>query len=204
VLELRRKDYSVESKHLPNIVTGETRLRTLPKKKPHPKVTGIEIRKILAPTDLSSTSRAGVRYALNAAKAFDAEVLIYHVVTVADIVAFGRSRKKGDRVAAHFHSLIETSDMRLQDFIKHNFGADLGSVKLKRKVEMGTPKRNIVETAKSAGIDLIVLASSGKGRLARMLFGSVTEEVLRGVTCPVMTIPSEFAITLHDDLDKVA
>jgi nucleotide-binding universal stress UspA family protein len=37
--------------------------------------------KILAPTDLSELSRAGVRYALNKAKDYGTEVIIYHVVT---------------------------------------------------------------------------------------------------------------------------
>ncbi|HEX7227695.1 MAG TPA: universal stress protein, partial [Candidatus Binatia bacterium] len=40
---------------------------------------GSMIKKILAPTDLSKFSRAGVRYALNKARASGAEVIIYHV-----------------------------------------------------------------------------------------------------------------------------
>ena len=42
------------------------------------------IKKILAPTDLSNFSRAGVRYALNKARASSAEVIIYHVFKVED------------------------------------------------------------------------------------------------------------------------
>ncbi len=39
-----------------------------------------KIKKILAPTDLSELSQAGVHYALNLAKAVGAEVTVYHVV----------------------------------------------------------------------------------------------------------------------------
>ena len=39
-----------------------------------------EIKKILAPTDLSDLSAAGIRYALRLAEAIEAEVTIYHVV----------------------------------------------------------------------------------------------------------------------------
>lgn len=39
-----------------------------------------KVKKILAPTDLSELSRAGVRYALEHAASTDTEVIIYHVV----------------------------------------------------------------------------------------------------------------------------
>ena len=44
------------------------------------------IKKILAPTDLSELSRAGVRYALNKAKDHGAKVIIYHVVTADEML----------------------------------------------------------------------------------------------------------------------
>ena len=53
------------------------------------------IKKILAPTDLSSFSRAGVRYALNKARASGAEVIIYHVFKVEDL------RHLGERLTDH-------------------------------------------------------------------------------------------------------
>ena len=43
------------------------------------------IRKILAPTDLSTLSKMGVRFALTTAKHFDAAVSIYHVVDADEI-----------------------------------------------------------------------------------------------------------------------
>ena len=39
-----------------------------------------KIKKILAPTDLSELSRAGVRYALETAAASGSEVILYNVV----------------------------------------------------------------------------------------------------------------------------
>jgi nucleotide-binding universal stress UspA family protein len=53
------------------------------------------IRKILAPTDLSELSRAGVRYALNKARDLGAEVIIYHVVTTDEMLKLGE-RLRGD------------------------------------------------------------------------------------------------------------
>jgi hypothetical protein len=43
-----------------------------------------KIRKILAPTDFSELSQVGVRYALEMAKSLGAEVIISHVVGIAE------------------------------------------------------------------------------------------------------------------------
>jgi nucleotide-binding universal stress UspA family protein len=49
-----------------------------------------QIKKILASTDLSELSLVGVRYALNLAKAIEAEVLIYHVVDYETLTRYGQ------------------------------------------------------------------------------------------------------------------
>ena len=37
-------------------------------------------------------------------------------------------------------------------------------------------------------IDLIVLATSGRGRVARLMMGSVADMIVRSAPCPVLTI----------------
>jgi nucleotide-binding universal stress UspA family protein len=83
------------------------------------------IRKILAPTDLSKLSRLGVRSALAAAKRFNAEVTIYHVVNADEM------RKLGDRltgrsfVRSGFPNLLETYlhtyEVSLAQFVGQTF-----------------------------------------------------------------------------------
>ncbi|MBI2209946.1 MAG: universal stress protein [Deltaproteobacteria bacterium] len=55
-----------------------------------------KITKILAPTDLSELSEAGVRYALNLAKAVGAEVTVYNVVSSEELMRYGERMK--DRI----------------------------------------------------------------------------------------------------------
>ena len=45
-----------------------------------------KIQKILASTDLSLTSRVGVEHALKLGRIFQAEVLVYHVVSPDDLI----------------------------------------------------------------------------------------------------------------------
>jgi nucleotide-binding universal stress UspA family protein len=49
-----------------------------------------QIKKILAPTDLSELSKIGVRYALQLAKAIGAEVTVYHAVDYDTLTRYGQ------------------------------------------------------------------------------------------------------------------
>jgi nucleotide-binding universal stress UspA family protein len=150
------------------------------------------IRKILAPTDLSELSRVGVRCALITARELDAEVMIYHVVTGNDIANLGR-RKEETFVATDFSDFIAAYEMRLASFVERNFADVLTSVKVTQKVKFGTPEKTIVETAKTEGVDLIIMATHGRGGLSRIFLGSVTEQVIRNAPCMVVVIPPDLA-----------
>src|SRR5207244_11996854 len=151
------------------------------------------IKKILAPTDLSELSRAGVRYALNKARDHAAEVTIYHVVTVDEI------RKLSDRIKEHWlpagevsnllETHLETYRVNLARFVGQNFADLLRFVRVNERVELGSPDKNIVERAKTEGVDLIIMATHGRGGLSRTFLGSVTDQVIRNAPCPVLAIP---------------
>ena len=148
------------------------------------------IKRILAPTDLSELSEAGVRYALSGARELGAAVTVYYVVTRKSIVGLGRSRDEREFLASHFYSIVEAYEMLMKKFVDQRFGDIIGSVRVYFKVEVGTPERRIVQTAKSEGADLIVIATRGMGGLRRAILGSVTEQVIRNAPCPVVAVPS--------------
>jgi nucleotide-binding universal stress UspA family protein len=50
------------------------------------------------------------------------------------------------------------------------------------------PAKALVEAAERLGVDAIVIASHGRGGLARTLFGSVSEAVLRNARAPVFVV----------------
>ncbi len=201
---LKLKTKSVEGKRLPGTVGDGTHAQTLPMTKPHRVTAGINVKKILAPTDFSSASLAGVRYALNLAKELDAEVVIYNMIALQEIVAFARSAREDELAIMRSQGFGAACESQLRLFVKQNIASDLASVKVKYKVEIGTPETNIIEATKSEGADLIVMSSRGKSRFARMFLGSVTESVLRNAPCPVLAIPAEYANTMSDKLKKAA
>jgi nucleotide-binding universal stress UspA family protein len=158
---------------------------------------GIVIRKILAPTDLSELSQAGVRYALTAARDLDAEVTIYHVVAADELRKLGASFRERAFGASGLSNVLEnylhSYEVTLAQFVGQNFSDLLPLVRVDEKVELGSAYKNIVERAKAERADLIIMATRGRGGLSRMFLGSVTEQVIRTASCPVLAIPPYLA-----------
>ena len=160
------------------------------------------IRKILAPTDLSELSLAGVRHALNKARDQGAEVTIYHVVTIDEIRRLSYRLKHQLVRAGGFSNVLEAYlelfRANLARVMEQNFGDLLPFVKTDERVELGSPDKSIVELAKTEEMDLIIMATRGRGGLSRMLLGSVTEQVIRNAPCPVVAIPPNLAGVVAD------
>lgn len=55
-------------------------------------------------------------------------------------------------------------------------------------VRFGDPVGEIVTEAKSAGVDLIAMATHRRTGVRRLLAGSVAEQVERGTTVPVLLV----------------
>jgi nucleotide-binding universal stress UspA family protein len=73
----------------------------------------------------------------------------------------------------------------LQRFAKP--AADAGLETRVRLLE-GNATRSILEEARDAGADLIVLGTHGREGFERLVLGSVAEKVLRQAACPVLTV----------------
>jgi nucleotide-binding universal stress UspA family protein len=178
---------------IPTASTAARRMTMSRQAPPQSVVRPSSIKRILAPTDLSELSEAGVRYALTAARELGAAVTVFYVVTRKSIVGLDRTRDEREFLASRFYSIVEAYEMLLKKFVEQRFGDMIRSVKVDFRVEVGTPERRIVRTAKSQGADLIVIATRGMSGLRRVILGSVTEEVIRNAPCPVVAVPSTFA-----------
>lgn len=136
------------------------------------------LKKILAPTDFSDISAAGVRYACKLAKDTGAEIVVFNV----DVLDESNRVDKRE---------MEQHKKRLAEFVAEKIGdAGLG-LKMRQVVDAGQPFGAIVDCAEKEGVDLIVMSSHGRSGLSRMLIGSVTDKILRGSPCPILVVPME-------------
>ena len=59
------------------------------------------------------------------------------------------------------------------------------------RILLGCAPDQILKLADEEQVDLIVMGSHGRGRLGRMLMGSVAEQVMRHATCPVLIVKQQ-------------
>jgi nucleotide-binding universal stress UspA family protein len=55
-------------------------------------------------------------------------------------------------------------------------------------IVFGRGHREILRAAEAKPADLIVMGAQGRGGVGLALFGSTTQQVVRGATCPVLTV----------------
>jgi nucleotide-binding universal stress UspA family protein len=63
--------------------------------------------------------------------------------------------------------------------------------KVHTALRVGVPYREIVAAAKDEAADLVLLATHGRGKIHRLLVGSVADRVIRMAPCPVLTLREE-------------
>jgi nucleotide-binding universal stress UspA family protein len=147
-----------------------------------------KIKKILAPTDLSELSLAGVRYALNLARAVGAEVILYHAIEIEELM----HRTIPDML----DDVVKNSEKAITRFLKAQCSDLLPGLEVHAKAELGTPDVNIVDEARNENVDLIVISTHGRTGFSHILVGSVTERVVRHAPCPVLSIrPDSHKVT---------
>jgi universal stress protein A len=143
------------------------------------------IKRILVPIDLADPVSPALDFAIRLAQEHAAEVTLLHVVELFYLPAPGDMYGPGsnmERVFREFEHSARDRLTRLAARLKRPAG-------LRLLVRRGAAHRVIVETAKRLRADLIVMPTHGRTGWAHAILGSVAEKVVRGATCPVLTLP---------------
>ena len=129
--------------------------------------------RILVPTDFSRSSDAALGHARRLAASTGASLHVLHVV---DNV-FLRT------VLADPRNYEAAALWQLQQQFPDG---DPGAILVVERSE--APADEIARYARIHSIDLIVMGTHGRGRMANLLLGSVAEKVVRTAPCPVLTV----------------
>jgi nucleotide-binding universal stress UspA family protein len=139
--------------------------------------------RLLLPTDFSPASAKGEAQGARLAGSLDAVVIVLHVVQEPHM--YGGGRVKIADLLALRAARLAAAQRAVQSRITALRSRDL---RVRGVVRSGSADRQIVETARRQGCTMIVMATRGRGRVARWLLGSTTERVIRRAPCPVLTV----------------
>ncbi|SIS12417.1 universal stress protein [Natronorubrum thiooxidans] len=133
---------------------------------------------ILIPTDGSEHAEDAAETAIELATVHDATV---HVVCVADTGPLGDLRLPGDAASAE-----DAMRGRAQEHVDAVVGrAEAAGLDVTGTVLEGPPEHELLEYADDVGVDLVVMATRGRGGVQRMALGSVTDHIVRFGDIPV-------------------
>ena len=150
-----------------------------------------QTKKILAPTDLSDLSQAGMRVALEMAADRGAEVVVYNVLGYEEttVISGLEDWTPVDPAAVpRVEEMIAERKVQLRKYLEKNLADLLSKAKVRCEVGVGVAYQRIVEKAAAAGIDFIVMSTHGRTGFLHVLIGSVTEKVVRMAACPVLSV----------------
>ena len=142
----------------------------------------MQMRLMLAPTDFSALATQAVGCAFDLAQTFGATLLVLHVVEV-PLYPTGGFMPPG-MAAVLLGEWERQARMDLAEVLAERRD---GPVEVRRRVLIGRAARAIIEVA-AEHVDLIVMATHGRGGLSHFVLGSVAERVVRLAPCPVLTL----------------
>jgi nucleotide-binding universal stress UspA family protein len=163
----------------------------------------IAIKKVLVATDFSEEAESALNYGRAIARAFDATLLVLHVVE--DVFARTGATEplaSGSVIAELLTSLEQGAREQMNEIVREDDRRELHAEAI---VLTGLSAGvEIVRYAKDAGVDVIVMGTRGRGKIAALVMGSVAEKVVRLAPCPVLTVRHpEHEFIVPDALQRV-
>ncbi|HEX7118597.1 MAG TPA: universal stress protein [Longimicrobiales bacterium] len=173
-------------------VVRRTRLPVLlirPRRRPSRRLRLAAFRRVLLPLDGSALSERAIPAAVAIAGPVDAEFLLLRVVPplsvpkpwVAEYAVYLEPSDVAQRLEAA-EAYLDRIAGRLRDD---------GISTATRAIAHGQPALAILDEAERAGVDLVAMATHGRGGVARMVLGSVADTVRRRAPAPLLLVRPE-------------
>jgi nucleotide-binding universal stress UspA family protein len=140
--------------------------------------TRIQLSNILFATDFSTAADAAIPYASAIAKRFGAKLHVVHVrpISIGPLMVPGGNHGAAEAAKVDAENKTET------------ILAAFREIRPETLIAEGAVWPNIADVIDECEIDLIVLGTRGRSGVAKLLLGSVAEEIFRRARCPVLTV----------------
>jgi nucleotide-binding universal stress UspA family protein len=145
------------------------------------KNTRLSLRRILIPLDGSPLAEAIIEHSVHIGRIMDAE---YTLLRVVDPSVLGLSAQDENAGAA---TVAQPLKDRAQAYLERQ-AEELRAqgLQVDAAVMVGEPSACILDYARMHSIDLIAMATHGRGGFSLLLLGSVADKVLRGSSLPLL------------------
>jgi len=142
------------------------------------------VNKVLCPVDFSDASVRAMNNAIMLASKLNAGLLVMHVYAKIDIQSprLQVNNEEENRI------LLQEKKKELAAFMQK---FDLSAIRHEILLEEGHPDKGILEVIRRQEVDLLVMGTTGRTGLSRILMGSITEKVTREVPCSFITTKSQ-------------
>ena len=141
----------------------------------------VQFKKILCATDFSDFSNHTISYGVALAKEFEAKLFVSHVIDLSSVAIYGEFQL--DPVGQQ-NRIMEDADTQLKELTGDQ------PISWEPLITVGKPADEISRVVEEKDIDLVITATRGRSGLKRIILGSVTERLMRTLTCPLLVVNS--------------
>ena len=158
---------------------------------PHARATSkLPFRRLLCPVDFSDSSLAALDLALSLAQESDAALTLLHVIEWPWVEPppprwEDLPREQAAALTEYRRYLVSGASDRLKALVPDRARDRCGPAP---RIAHGKSYAEILRVATEESADLIVMGIHGRNAVDLVLFGSTTNHVVRGATCPVLTL----------------
>jgi nucleotide-binding universal stress UspA family protein len=143
--------------------------------------SAVSIKNILFATDFSEVSEAALPYATALSLRYGSSVHLAHVLPEITFL------RPGAPDPAFIGSIYEDAHSSAQEKMQR-LADRLRGFPHFTYLRHGKPYQVLSEIIREQDVDLLVAGTHGRTGLGKLVMGSVAEEIVRQVTCPVMTV----------------
>jgi nucleotide-binding universal stress UspA family protein len=141
----------------------------------------VQFKNILCATDFSDFSNHTVNYGVALAREFDARLTICHVIDLSSVAIYGEFQL--DPIGQQ-NRIVEDARAQLRELTGDQ------PIAWEPLVTVGKPADEITRAVEEKCIDLVIAATRGRSGFKRLILGSVTERLMRTLTCPLLVVRS--------------
>jgi nucleotide-binding universal stress UspA family protein len=143
---------------------------------------------IVVAVDFSNATAGVLEMASGLAKAFGAQLCLFHVVEPEpSYTAYGFTPDEFPALHAYQEEAKRRANQKLEELLEKVKPA-LPSASA--RIAEGSPLHALLDYVKESGADFVVLGSHGHGVIASLLLGSVAEGMVRKATVPTLIVPA--------------